>query len=123
MTFPNAVDPATLDQMLEETGGDAEFVVEIIDDYLANARTLLASLAASLMAGDAGATRISAHTLKGTSASLGAFPLSALAAEIEAVSKEGTTVDAAAVLPKLEESFATVEQALAREQARFRSDA
>ncbi len=74
-----AIDPSALQRVLEMAGGDRSFVVEIIDDYLADSAGLLATLARS--SGDD--LRRAAHTLKSTSASVGAGRLAGLCARIE----------------------------------------
>jgi len=119
MTFQNSVDPSVLDQLLEDTGGDGEFVAEIIDEYLINARSLLDALEHSLAREDASGARDAAHTLKGTSASLGAMPLSSFAAHVEALCKEATPDEATAVSQEMNELFARTEQALVSEKSRF----
>jgi HPt (histidine-containing phosphotransfer) domain-containing protein len=74
-----AIDPRALTQLLDMAGGDRSFVVEIIDDYLADSAALLATLREA--SGDD--LRRAAHSLKSTSASLGAGRLAALSAQIE----------------------------------------
>jgi HPt (histidine-containing phosphotransfer) domain-containing protein len=74
-----AIDPTALDSVLEMAGGDRSFVVEVIDDYLEDSSRLLESLRDA--SGDD--LRRAAHSLKSTSASVGAGRLAALCAEIE----------------------------------------
>ena len=73
------LDPAALEQVLELAGGDRSFVVDVIDEYLADSEALLARLRET--SGDD--LRRAAHTLKSTSSSVGATRLAALCAEIE----------------------------------------
>ena len=73
------IDPSALDSVLEMAGGDRSFVVEVIDDYLDDSTALLATLREA--SGDE--LRRAAHSLKSTSASVGAARLSELCAEIE----------------------------------------
>lgn len=122
MTSPDVIDLTALDQILEDAGGDADFVAEIIDDFLGNSRVLLDEVAAALESGNAGGARNAAHTLKGTSGSLGARALSALAAEAESGSLAGNLDQIANLLPRLEAEFAVVSEQLKREQARFRAE-
>jgi HPt (histidine-containing phosphotransfer) domain-containing protein len=81
-------DPSALDRMREDTGGEAEFVVEMIDEFLANAEQLIISLRAALP-GDSDAGRAAAHALKGNSAAFGAVELTRHAAILEASCKAG----------------------------------
>jgi HPt (histidine-containing phosphotransfer) domain-containing protein len=74
-----AIDPAALEQVLDMAGGDRSFVVEIIDEYLSDSAALLTTLR------DASGEdlRRAAHSLKSTSASVGAGRLAAVCAQIE----------------------------------------
>jgi HPt (histidine-containing phosphotransfer) domain-containing protein len=123
MTVEPVIDAAALDQMLEDTGGEAEFVIEIIDDYLENACALLADIGAAVSAGDAAAGRAAAHTLKSTSASVGAVGYAAIAKEAEEALGTGDVARARDILPRLETGFPLVEAALAREKTRLEAAA
>ncbi len=114
-----ANDPAVLDQIREDTGGDGEFVVEIIDDYITDARARLVAFATALAAADVEAARDAVHSLKGTSASLGAHTLADVAMEAEQRCREGAIDTAAELLPQLEAGFALVALALVGERSRF----
>ncbi len=116
------IDESALDQLLADTGGEAAFIVEIIDDYLADARSLLVVLADSIAAGDATAARDAAHSMKGTSASIGARALSKLSAGIEMLCREGDLGEANALRSQLGEAFAQAEEGLLQQQARFRAE-
>jgi HPt (histidine-containing phosphotransfer) domain-containing protein len=76
-------DPAALKNVLELGGGDREFVVEVIDEYLNDSAELLARLRCA----DGEDLRRAAHSLKSTSASVGATALADVCGEIE---REGT---------------------------------
>jgi HPt (histidine-containing phosphotransfer) domain-containing protein len=86
MTDAIAFDPSALDKMREDTGGEAEFIVEMIDEFLADAERLIANLSTALP-GDSDAGRAAAHSLKGNSAAFGAVELSRHAAILEASCK------------------------------------
>ncbi len=62
----------------------AERYLAVLDRFLASQPAALGQLAQCLDSGDLDTARRLAHTLKGTAATLGAWKLSALAAEIEA---------------------------------------
>ena len=72
-----SVDLQTL-QDLAESFGDPNAVVELIDMYVPQAERLVGQAFAAASAGDAEAFRNAAHTLKSTSASLGAKDLAEL---------------------------------------------
>jgi HPt (histidine-containing phosphotransfer) domain-containing protein len=87
------LDRAALDELLETVGGDREFLVELIETYLADSPGLLADLSAGLAAGDAAAVRRAAHTLKSTSATFGATRLATTCREIEAAAAADDLAD------------------------------
>ena len=81
MTTQPTIDQATLDE-LKETAGP-EFVVELVETFLAEAPLMLADLKSALAAGDADRFRRAAHSLKSNSHTFGALTLGALARELE----------------------------------------
>ena len=66
------VDPAALDRLLEMTGGDPEFLRELITTYLEDGAAQLVAMGEAAAAGDAEALVRPAHSLKSNSASMGA---------------------------------------------------
>lgn len=74
------IDHATLNELREALGDELDGIVR---QYVDGLPAQCAHLAALLAAGDLPALRRSAHSLKGSSASLGALRLGARAAEIE----------------------------------------
>jgi HPt (histidine-containing phosphotransfer) domain-containing protein len=118
MIAPAVLDPSALDQILEDTGGDPEFIIELIRDYLDNTRTMLVDLADACASGDPARARRAAHTIKGTSASVGAQALSALAADSEADCEAGNIQDVERSLPTLQDAFQLVESKLEQRLSR-----
>ncbi len=112
MIAPAVLDPSALDQILEDTGGDPEFIIELIRDYRDNTRALLVELVDACASDDPARARRAAHTIKGTSASMGALALSALAADAEAQCLAGNVQDIARSLPALQDAFRLVDQNL-----------
>ena len=80
MTAPT-IDRATFAE-LEQTAG-AEFVVELVDTFLAEAPGMLAELRRALAAGDADAFRRTAHSLKSNGNTFGARAFAVMAKELE----------------------------------------
>jgi HPt (histidine-containing phosphotransfer) domain-containing protein len=119
MTVNETIDRRAIDEMLENTGGDPEFVVEIIEDYLADVEIRLDELSAALDAGDSAAAKRAAHTIKGSSRSFGATRLASLAAELEQLSLQSAFDSVSEQLPDLRAEIARVENALRAEQARL----
>jgi HPt (histidine-containing phosphotransfer) domain-containing protein len=71
------------DYLNEVTGGDREFIAELLSDFLSLVPGLLAQMEQAVQAGDAAALQHAAHTLKGSARSIGAesFATSALTLE------------------------------------------
>jgi HPt (histidine-containing phosphotransfer) domain-containing protein len=72
-----------LGRFAEISGGDAEFEREIAGEYCVQARQLIEEIAATILVGDAHRLRRAAHTLKGSSHTIGADAVARLAAELE----------------------------------------
>ena len=70
-------------RLVSISGGDAEFESEIAGEYLAQTRQLLVQLADALGNGDVATLRRAAHTLKGSSLTIGAVTLGAIGVELE----------------------------------------
>ncbi|HEX2066976.1 MAG TPA: Hpt domain-containing protein [Candidatus Thermoplasmatota archaeon] len=108
-----SVDEATLRALLDDLGGDAEVVKELVQSYLEEAPRLLAEARVALAAGDAAALQRAAHTLKSTSATFGALELAESSQAIEQAARAGE-VPAAAALAALEAQFQAAKAALLR---------
>lgn len=110
---PAALDRAALDGLLEMTGGDEEFLAEMIDTFLADGQTLLAEMkTAAAAAGDAAALRRAAHTLKSNSRTFGATALGDLCQEIEERAAAGNVDDAGELVGRVESDYPAVVAAL-----------
>jgi HPt (histidine-containing phosphotransfer) domain-containing protein len=83
------LDHDVLDEVLESTGNDLDFVKELIDTYLADAPAQLEDMAAAIEADNAASLVRPAHTLKSSSATVGAMRLSAVARELEMAGRSG----------------------------------
>jgi signal transduction histidine kinase/ligand-binding sensor domain-containing protein/CheY-like chemotaxis protein/HPt (histidine-containing phosphotransfer) domain-containing protein len=95
---PPALDPVYLDRLrqLQEVTGRA-VVGEIVDSFLGEMPRRLARLREALAAGDGEALAFAAHSLKGSSAQLGALRLASLSHALELQGRSGS-LDAAAAL-------------------------
>ena len=108
----SVLDPDAITALLDLAGGDLDFVDEIADTYREDAPAQLAAIAAAVEAADASALVAPAHTLKSSSASVGAVRLSELARELEALGRTGSVDDGAGRLDALRAEYARVEAAL-----------
>ena len=86
-----------LARLAEISGGDVEFEQEIAGEYLAQARELCEQAARALETHDAVALSRAAHTLKGSSRTVGAEGVAQLAAELEASAADSTQAAASSL--------------------------
>lgn len=84
------LDDGVLGELLDSTGNDVEFVRQLIATYLADTPPQLEAMRAAVVADDAAALVRPAHTLKSSSATVGASRLSALARELEMAGRSGS---------------------------------
>lgn len=90
---PPVFDPAVLDELRRATGGDDAFVKELIGTYLADGAELVETIATALQAGDGAAVVRPAHTLKSSSASLGAMRLAQVCRSLEEEGRTGSPME------------------------------
>ena len=110
---PHPIDAKALQALRDMAGEDASVVLAaVIDSYLEDASKLLQAIAQAVAQEDAIALRHAAHTLKSTSATLGATTLSQFCKELELMGLAGTTADAPALVLLLEAEYAKVQAAL-----------
>lgn len=106
----SAIDRATLDELLDAVGGDWSFVSELVEAFRTDAPAQVATMREGLDAADAAGVATAAHTLKSSSASLGAARLSAHCARLEAAGRRSELADAEAAVTAIE---AALDEALA----------
>jgi HPt (histidine-containing phosphotransfer) domain-containing protein len=90
------LDAAVLDELRGSVEGDSAFVVELVEAYLADGAVHVADVVTALEAVDAAALVRPAHTLKSSSATVGAMRLAGLARELEMDGRAGTLEAASA---------------------------
>jgi HPt (histidine-containing phosphotransfer) domain-containing protein len=90
-SIPASVDQDVLDDLEHSIGDDRAFLRELVETYLDDSPRQIAALREGIVAGDVASTNRAAHTLKSTSASLGAVGLSAMARELETLTSVATT--------------------------------
>jgi HPt (histidine-containing phosphotransfer) domain-containing protein len=107
-----AVDPATFARLLDMAGGDRAFVDELVDTYLDDGAAQIEALRAAAATGDAAAIVRPAHTLKSSSATVGALALADLCRQLEADGRAGAIPDAAERAQAIAEAFDAARAAL-----------
>lgn len=86
---PDPLDAARLAELCEMSGGDMEFVAQIVDLFLEDAPAGLADLRASAREGAFDRAARHAHGLKGSASNVGASGARALAERLEAAAHDG----------------------------------
>ncbi len=110
---PPILDEDVLDGLRASVDGDRSFVVELIEAYLADGATHIAEVEAAVSDGDAGSLVRPAHTLKSSSATVGAQRLASLARELEVAGRSGSVeASMAQRVPQLREAWEDASAAL-----------
>jgi HPt (histidine-containing phosphotransfer) domain-containing protein len=107
-----AIDPAAFAKLVEITGGDLEFVDELVDTYLQDGVSQVAALRAAAESGSPEDLVRPAHTLKSSSLNVGALELGALSRSLEEAARQGPLADAAARVEAIAASFEAARRAL-----------
>jgi HPt (histidine-containing phosphotransfer) domain-containing protein len=97
---------------LRELDDDAGTLDDLVTAFVEDTNGRLAALRADAGRGDLEATARTAHSLKGSSVSMGATQMAEVCAELEAQARAGDQATAVATLDALEAAFAAVQPAL-----------
>ena len=98
-------------RLTEISGGDVEFEREIAGEYVNQAWTLLDEIARSPEARDPDRRRRAAHTLKGSSRTIGALAVAVLATQLEPLGLNDDTA-AAVLLDRARDTLAATQALL-----------
>ena len=82
-------EPLQLEHLDEISGGDSEFEKELLGEFLRTAPILVEDALKAIAARDAAAAERAAHTLKGSSGSIGAGPLAEASRFLEEACRQG----------------------------------
>lgn len=82
------LDHGVVAELRQSTGDDEAFVLELIGDYIAEATGQLDGMAAAIATGDVAGIVRAAHTLKSTSASVGAMRLAGICRSLEEAGRD-----------------------------------
>jgi len=85
------LDAAVIAELRAATGDDDAFIAELIESYLAEGQANVDSLSAAAAQSDLAVFTRAAHTLKSTSATIGAMRLSELCRGLEEAARSGRT--------------------------------
>lgn len=107
------LDARTLEQLIQlDPSGANRLMARVLTAYRDSLARLRRQIEQARETGDLAATRLAAHTLKSSSASIGALQLAALCAQAELAIREGQIHVLPQVLTRLAEETARVDAAV-----------
>jgi HPt (histidine-containing phosphotransfer) domain-containing protein len=106
------LDGSVLDELRASVGGDEDFVRDLVQTYLLEGPQHMDQVAAAAARADAEAIVRPAHTLKSSSAALGATRMSAISKQIEFAGREGRVVDLQALADDAAQTWTATVEAL-----------
>jgi HPt (histidine-containing phosphotransfer) domain-containing protein len=107
------IDPEAIANLRDLNPGDGgEFLREIITIYVEDTPKRLADLRACLASGDVATFTRAAHTVKGSSANLGALGLKAIAERLEQISRKDGLGSVGPLIDDCDAEFVRVTEAL-----------
>jgi HPt (histidine-containing phosphotransfer) domain-containing protein len=106
------LDPSVLAELRASVGGDEAFVRDLVATYLAEEPSNMELIRTAAARSDAEAIIRPAHTLKSSSAVLGAARMSAISREIEFAGREGRAQDLATLAEQAQHTWAATIGAL-----------
>jgi HPt (histidine-containing phosphotransfer) domain-containing protein len=114
-----AIDTAAFDRLVEMTGGEMDFVDELVDTYLEDGAAQVAALEGALAAGGAPDDLVRpAHSLKSSSLNVGALRLGDICRELEEAARSGVVPDATERVAAINAGFAAARAELLDERVR-----
>jgi two-component system sensor histidine kinase/response regulator len=105
------------DYLNEITGGDAEFIAELLSDFVSQTPALIEQIAEAIAQGDAATLGKAAHTLKGSARAIGADEFAAIAFELEQAGKQGDLSNAPDAFQRLQAYWQSLEAYLQQQIA------
>ena len=113
---PGSVDPKVLDTIRSlQQPGNPDLLQRVIRIYLEDSLRLLQELREARTQGDEARMKRQAHTLKSSSANVGALRLSSLCKELETVAPEHTLVRVQELISQIESEYQIVQTELNQE--------
>ncbi|TAF52444.1 MAG: response regulator [Oscillatoriales cyanobacterium] len=94
-----------LDEQMLENLRDIDALVELLELYLEEAPTLIDGINLAIAHGDALELKDNAHSLKSTSAAIGAMALSAFSKQLEEIGKSGDLSDVETIAAQLQQTY------------------
>jgi HPt (histidine-containing phosphotransfer) domain-containing protein len=111
--MPMTKEPSLVfEELLDRIGGDREFAVEILQEWVGTLQSELKELKEILDKNDPVRLRSKAHALKGTAANMAAREFARLAMICEKAAQDQNLEEARSVLPLLNDEAETLESAV-----------
>lgn len=117
MADTDIINRGVLDGMLENLGGDLDFLADLLQIYFDDSPRQIAAMQAAAAAGDAEGLRRAAHSMKSNCANFGAMVLSTKCKELEMMGKAGALDGAADKIAVVAADYVRVRAALEAIQA------
>src|SRR5262245_10005419 len=114
----DAIDAATFANLLEMTGGDQEFVDELVDTYLGEGERLVDAIGAAAAAGRVEDIVLPAHSMKSSSLNVGALLLGELCRRLEEEARGGSVAEPVQRAEEIRAAFVDARAALLDERQR-----
>jgi two-component system sensor histidine kinase/response regulator len=111
------IDAARFSVLRDLDAGDGDLLTMLVDEYLKDGARLLTTLREAVAEGDPQTVERAAHTLKGSSANLGAVCLAEICGRLEALGRAAALGTAARLVRDADEAFAQARAALSIEVA------
>lgn len=108
------LDKVRFHQLAADLGGDPAVLAGLIDDFVKESASLVARMRSAAQAGNASEAVRAAHSLKSSSAALGAIRLSRRCRDFEEAGRAGRISDASARIDVIVEEAALAQDALRR---------
>ncbi len=108
----NMQGPIDYERIEDATGGDREFLEELVEIFLTDASERVEELKDALSRGEAETFSRTAHKLKGSSANMGAVRLTDIARDMENLGKTSSLNGAEALMEPLQEELVRVRETL-----------
>jgi HPt (histidine-containing phosphotransfer) domain-containing protein len=114
----DAIDRVTFANLVEMTGGEMDFVDELVDTFLEDGRNQVEALRVGARSGDLEELIGPSHALKSSSLSVGAMEVGALSRALEEAARLGPVPEAADRVEAIVAAFDAARDALLDERRR-----
>ena len=108
------IDSSVIQGLVDLSGGDEQFLAELVETYLTESPVLLERLREAVHNSNSDAVRLNAHSLKGSSAEFGASYLVELCRQMEYVGRDRDLELAPELLGEIDQEYGRVAYALPR---------